>query len=155
LTVELFTQADIENALGKPLFVAIYDDDNDGNPDSAPIAACIDSATSDVLSWLAGNYTDWSEQLPDPIPSAMKYAAVDFAMAYTARRRPDIFKATNSTTWQEFEKSAIEKMKRYAQAAQRLPAATAAPKNVGSYTTSTGTNIFTDDPDGTSNQGDF
>lgn len=151
----LFDETDLCNAIGRPLFVAIYDDDNDGQPDSGPVAACIESATAEVLAWFAGTYEDWSEVLPDPVPPALKYAAIDFGIAYTARRRPDIFRASNSKSWEEFEKAAIARVERYQQAKQRLPASTGTPKNVGSYVTNVGNNIITSNSDGTDNQGDF
>jgi phage gp36-like protein len=123
------SQTDLENALGVPVVKAIFDDNLDGTVDAAAMTACVDYATAECNSFLRGQY-----DITFPIatvPDELKFAAVDFACAYATRRRPDIVRAMGEQPWTTFRDSAIEKMKRFGEAMQRLPPSTGTPENVG------------------------
>lgn len=123
------TKTDLENALGVQTVKAIFDDDHDGVPEDGPIDACCNSASADVDAVLGGLY---DIPLPlNPVPDIVRYAALDFGVAFAMRRRPEIVEAMNAESWTEFRKAAIEKLKMFGQAFVRLPKAIGTPRNVG------------------------
>lgn len=124
-----FTQTDLENALGVQIVKAIFDDDNDGVADAAPVAACCAYGSAECDSFLRGQY---AVSFPiSPVPDELKFAAVDFGCAYAARRRPDLTRAMGEQPWTMFRQAAIEKMKQFAVSLQRLPPSVGTPANVG------------------------
>jgi hypothetical protein len=74
------------------------------------------------------------------VPNEVKFAALDFGIAYTMRRRPDVVKAMNEQPWTTFYEQAVAQMKRYCAAIQQVPASTAEHAT-------TGGEIFGVDPD--------
>ncbi len=111
-------QADLEDALGINTVTAIFDDDQDGVADARPIQACIDYATAECdafLRTLAGVTATLTA-----VPADVKFAALDFAVAYAMRRRPDVARAMGEASWAAYYKAAIEKMERFASEAQRF-----------------------------------
>lgn len=150
-------QADVENALGKNVVKAIFDDDQDGVVDGAPMTACVNYASAQVDAFLAGTY---DITLPIAAPDdIVKFAAVDFACAYATRRRPDLVRAMNEKSWTDFRDAAIANMKLFASGLKRISTGTAAtatsPANAGGFITEDGARISTTSSDGTDNQGDF
>ena len=146
-------QDDIEHALGVSLVKSIFDDDNDGIADADPVTACIEYACAQVDAFLAGTY-----QITLPIaspPNVVKFAAVDYACAYAARRRPEILRAINERSWTDYRDAAIDNMKMFAMSLQRLPAETATPTNVGAVVIDEMDRIVSADVDGDSEMGDF
>ena len=130
-----FTQTDLENALSIPIVKGIYDDDRNGTADTAPIAACIAYGTAQCDSFLrkvglapgGGTLT-----LPlSPVPDEVKFAALDFGIAYSIRRRPDIVKATGEQPWTVFYEQANEQMKRYVSSMQMVSATAMTHATVG------------------------
>lgn len=148
------TQTDLENALGKGTVSAIYDDDADGEAEAGAIQACCDYASVEVDSVLVNEYSI-TLPLAQPIPSVVKYAALDFGIAYSMRRRPDIVHAMNEKSWTDFRDAANSKLRAFASAFERLPKVVDTPANVGGYTPTAEPRIITAAPDGTSNRGDF
>ena len=146
-------QSDLENALGKSIVKAIFDDDGDGAPEPAAIAACCDYASSECDSFLRGQY-GVTFPISSP-PAELKFAAVDFACAYAARRRPDVVRAMGEKSWTDFREAAVEKMKRFAASLQRLPPTVATPSNVGGSTSDDTPRLTVASSDGTPNLGDF
>ncbi len=129
-SVVYVTQADLENALGVQLVRAVYDDDNDGDPEPAALAACFAYATSECNSFLRGSYTLPILALTDEL----MFAALDFACAYTARRRPELTHTLGVNAFKDFYDAAVAKMKRYDNAEQRLsPEAAGNPSNIDGY----------------------
>jgi phage gp36-like protein len=147
------TQADLENALGVNVVLAIFDDNADGVVGAAPIAACVAYASAQVDAFLAGTYAI-TLPIASP-PDVVKFAAVDFACAYAMRRRPDIVRAMSEKSWSDFHEAAVSNMKLYASALERLPVATGAPANVGGATVSMSSAVISANSDGTPNMGDF
>lgn len=121
-----FSQTDLENALSVPIVKAVYDDDRDGTVDSGPMAACLAYGSAQCDSFLRKVGTTSSGAavtLPlATVPDEVKFAALDFGIAYTIRRRPDIVKASGEQPWTVFYEQAIEQMKRYCAAQQVMPA---------------------------------
>lgn len=119
-----FTQTDLENALSVPIVKAVYDDNRDGTVDAGPIAACLAYGTAMCDSFLRKILTSSGEPVTLPlssVPDEVKFAAVDFGVAYTARRRPDIVKAANEQPWTVFYDQAVAQMQRYVSAQQMIP----------------------------------
>jgi hypothetical protein len=123
-----FSQTDLENALSIPIVKAVYDDDRDGTADSGPIAACLayGSALCDSFLRKVGIAPGGGVlTLPlTAVPDEVKFAALDFGIAYTIRRRPDIVKASGEQPWTVFYEQAVEQMKRYC-ASQQMVSPTA------------------------------
>jgi hypothetical protein len=130
-----FTQTDLENALSVPIVKAVYDDDRDGTVDAGPIAACIAYGTAQCDSFLrkVGNAPGGGTlTLPmDSPPDEVKFAALDFGIAYSIRRRPDIVKASGEQPWTVFYEQAIEQMKRYVSSMQMVSATAMSHATVG------------------------
>lgn len=119
-----FTQTDLENAMSVPIVKAVYDDDRDGTADSAPIAACIayGSALCDSFLRKVGA-APGGGTLALPIatcPDEVKFAAVEFGIAYSVRRRPEVTKALGEQPWTVYYEQAVEQMKRYIASVQMV-----------------------------------
>lgn len=119
-----FTQADLENAISVPIVKAIYDDDRDGTADAAAIASCIAYGTALCDSFLrkvgsapgGGTLT-----LPlTVVPDEVKFAALEFGIAYSIRRRPEMAKALGEQAWTVYYEQAVEQMKRYVSSLQMV-----------------------------------
>lgn len=124
-----FVAADLTNVLGARTVVAAFDDDADGVADTAAVDACIECATAEVDSFLVGVYQG---EIPfTTVPTVIKYAALDFACAYVARRRPDLMRAMGEESWEKFSKAAKEKMRNFIKSEQRIPKADGTPDNTG------------------------
>ena len=54
------------------------------------------------------------------MPDEVKFAALDFGVAYTVRRRPDVVKALGNLDWKVYFDEAVEQMKRYVAAQQMV-----------------------------------
>lgn len=132
-----FTQTDLENALSVAVVKAVYDDDHDGVVDSGPIAACIAYGDAMCNSFLRNVLTSSETSLSaatlplTTVPDEVKFASLDFGIAYTIRRRPDVVKAMNEQPWTVFYEQAIEQMKRYCASIQRVPASTGGSATAG------------------------
>lgn len=131
-----FDQTDLENALGVSTVKAIYDDDRDGTADTAAVAACIAYGSAQCDSFLrkiaatAGGTSAATFPL-STVPDEVKFAALDFGIAYSIRRRPDIVKAMGEQPWTVFYEQAIEQMKRYISSVQMVSPTAMAHATVG------------------------
>jgi|GEM_PF-3694587 len=123
------SQQDLENALGASLVTAIFDDDNDGAPETAAITACLAYGDAECNSFLRGVYGA-SVPFTSP-PDEVKFAALDFCCAYAARRRPELAHTLGANPFKDFYDAAVAKMKRYASVQQRLPATAGTPAGLG------------------------
>lgn len=143
-----FTQTDLENALGKATVKGAYSDSHGAafsTDELAAIAACIAYGSAQCDSFLR-NLLMTSSGTPvtlplTTVPDEVKFAALDFGIAYTIRRRPDVVKAMNEQPWTVFHDAAIEQMKRYCSSMQRI-----SPTGVGIAATAGG-EVFGPDPD--------
>jgi hypothetical protein len=119
-----FNQTDLENAISVPIVKAIYDDDRDGTADTAAITACIAYGTALCDSFLrkVGSAPGGGTlNLPlTVIPDEVKFAAVEFGIAYSVRRRPDMAKALGEIAWTTYYEQAVEQMKRYVASLQMV-----------------------------------
>jgi hypothetical protein len=130
-----FTQVDLEAALSKGVVTAAYDDDHSQTPSATGLAACIaygtamcDSFLRNILSGPSGTVVQLPLSSP---PDEVKFAALDFGIAYTMRRRPDVVRAMSEKPWTDFYEMAVEQMKRYAQTIQRITPTAASQALVG------------------------
>lgn len=142
---DYFGQTDLEAALSTAVVKAVYDDDHDGVVDTAPMAACIAYGGAICDSFLRGalqsSVGTGAISLPlSSVPNEVKFAALDFGIVYTMRRRPDIVKAMNEQPWTVYYEQAVAQMKRYAASIQQVPASTA-------QHATTGGDIFGSDPE--------
>ncbi len=142
---DYFSQTDLENALSVSVVKAAFDDDHDGVVDTGPMAACIAYGNAECNSFLRNVFVGGAAiELPlSTVPDEVKFAALEFGIAYTMRRRPDVVKAMNEQPWNTFYDAAIAKMKRYCESVQRMPT------TVGTHATVGGTVLNPDsDADG-------
>ncbi len=128
-----FSRTDLENALSANVVKGAYDDDHDGVVDSGPIAACLAYGDAMCNSFLRNVFVGGASiALPlSTVPDEVKFAALDFGIAYTIRRRPDVVKAMNEQPWTTFQEQAIEQMKRYCASMQRMPTSAGEHATVG------------------------
>jgi phage gp36-like protein len=88
--VTVLTQAHLEARLSVETVKQIYDDNNDGSPDSDPIAQLLADAQSYVFEAIEDLYTEDSDwPLTAPYPSAVIRLCLDAAEAYAAKRHPE------------------------------------------------------------------
>lgn len=146
---DYFSRLDLESALSVPVVKAIYDDAHSGNiatgSAATAVAACIAYAGAMCDSFLRGALQNpvgtGSVSLPlDTVPNEVKFAALDFGIAYSIRRRPDVVKAMNEQPWTVYYEQAVAQMKRYAASVQQVPGDTA-------HHATTGGSIYGTDPD--------
>lgn len=131
-----FTQTDLENALSVPTVLAAYDDDRDQAIDTGAVAACIAYGSAQCDSFLRKIAITSPGGSPVTLPLAIvpdevKFAALDFGIAYTIRRRPDISKAMGEQSWTVFFDQAVEQMKRYVSSLQMVSPAAMTHATVG------------------------
>ena len=131
-----FTQTDLENALSVSIVKSVYDDDRNGAVDAGPMNACIAYGTALCDSFLRkiGQTSGGGSAIVLPMtspPDEVKFASLDFGIAYTIRRRPDIVKAIGEQPWTVFYDQAVEQMKRYVSSMQMVSATAMAHATVG------------------------
>jgi len=150
---DYFSRSDLESALGTPIVRAIYDDNHSGSVATGAavtaVAACIAYAGAMCDSFLRGALQQpigtGAIAFPlETVPNEVKFAALDFGIAYSMRRRPDVVKAMGEQPWTVYYEQAVAQMKRYAASVQQVPASTA-------HHATTGGEVFGSDP----NDGDL
>lgn len=82
------TQTDLENRLGVPRVLALYDDDNTGTINQAAMDAVVQTASDLVDGTIARSYTG-TFPMASPPPALAKEAAVLYAMALSFERKPE------------------------------------------------------------------
>lgn len=131
---DYFSQSDLEHAMSKGTVKSAFDDDDDGVPDAEPIAACIAFANAECNSFLRAVLVSGSSLISLPltsVPDEVKFAALDFGIAYATRRKPDVLKAMGAEKWTDFHAAAVARMKRYCESIQRVPPETASHGTAG------------------------
>lgn len=151
-------QSDLENATSVEDVLAIFDDTNSGAVNLAAIAQVINSAEQEVLSWLVGEYgpapmsaQTLAELAADPF---LKSAALEFAKWFMFDRKPEYVRSSPSSQTERWDR-ATARMERIANARQRPPTVVVKPANVGGIFHPGQQTIYTPNPDGTPNSGDF
>lgn len=132
--VPYFCRADLVHALGAQLVTSTYDDEAGGaGPADLPsIDACIRYGTSQCKTFLLSHNLESSlPQVAADVTDALRFAALDFGITYTMRRKPDVVLALGAKSWTEFLDAAVAQMDRYAKTLQILPSPMVAPANVG------------------------
>ena len=131
---DYITQTDLEHAISKQTVKAIFDEGANA-VDPEVMASCIAFATSECNSYLRKVLVSSSGSklsLPlSTVPDEVKFAALDFGLAYASKRRPDVAKAMGVLPWTDFYKMASERMKRYCEAEQQVAPEVATPGVIG------------------------
>lgn len=131
MTVYYFTRDDLEDAIGVQTVKTLFDETNSGQPTTRPIDACRLSGTTECISFMRANYAEASIPTQgSTIPDELKFAALDFGIAYAMRRRPDLVRAMGEESWTTFQTSAVDKMKRYIDGTQRVSPTVGSPEHV-------------------------
>ncbi len=128
------TQAELQAMMTPALFLAIFDDDNNGSVDAADTNAAqiIALAHAEVISYVPNLYEDALDELPSGVPDLLKSVELDYAYALSLNRHPEFarFESEYKQRWERAEK----KMDRISKSIQRIAgsnAPTADPANVG------------------------
>jgi len=120
-----FTQSDLEARLSATTVSQVFDDDNSGSSDVAPIALLIADASSKVDSYLRGTY---SKYMPfETVPNEVKRLALDVAVAFVAQRHPEVVRMA----WKELMDAAEADLAKLRDGKTRLDVADAVPANAG------------------------
>lgn len=147
-------QADLENAISTATVLALYDDGN-GVVNAAAVNANLERAENEVLSWMVPEYGQSVRSDPTLATDAfLKYAALEYAVAHAFDRHPEYVRANGRERGERFER-ADARMQRVLQSRQQPPTLATRPANVGGVVTDGGSRLVIDNPDGTSNGGDF
>lgn len=124
---DYISQTDLEHAITRATVKAAFDEgDNEADPDA--VAACIAYANAECNSFLRKVLVSGGSALSLPlvtVPDEVKFAALEFGIAYAIRRKPDVAKAMGVEKWSEFHAMAVARMKRYCESEQRVPTTTA------------------------------
>lgn len=156
--------SDLKAAVGPQVYVQIFDDDGDGNvsDNDAGVQLVLERAHAEVLSYLPRLYgiavVDDPTRLPQGIPTLLKSAELDFAVALSFERHPEYVRSYGEEGRSLRWKRAEAKMQRIGDAKQ-IPT-----DNVPPPQPVTGGGVITDpnprrtivtSADGTDNAGDF
>jgi hypothetical protein len=152
-------QGDLENATSIATVAACFDDGNGGGAlNTGAIASVIARAELKVLSWLGDEYG------PPPfspvqiavlqVDPFLAYAALEYCIAFMFDRHPEYVRANGKERGERF-KRAEDQMQQVLDGRQRLPVAQAVPANVGGVSTDGAARIISDNPDGSTNSGDY
>jgi hypothetical protein len=152
------TQTDLENAIGPAAVLAIYDDDGDlalSSSELAALASVLDRSSAKVDGRLARSY-DGPFPL-SPVPKLVKYAALEYAIAYSFERHPEFVRAFGRDEHAIRLKRAEDMAEDIADAIEFLPdfAAQKTPGTAGGVVPNNGPQLLVDRLDGTSLTGDF
>lgn len=158
MSVFNITITDLENATSPQAMIGAFDDQNIGAPSPAPVAAAVDRAEQEVLSWLVDELgpapfsaTVLAEIKGDPF---LKYAAIEYCVALMYDRKPEYFKSSMDDIQERFKRADM-RMKRVLDARQRPPTIATPPANVGGVSVDNANRLYVDSADGTQNSGDY
>jgi hypothetical protein len=151
------TQSEVSYALGIPIVLAIFDDDQDGIVDGPALDAVIARASAMTDSWIAPVYKGPFPIVQVPIPALIKELTLQYVEAMCFDRRPDIVRGFGSDDAQKRWPRADDMGKKLQAAILRIPDYVAQPKpaNVGGISVANTANVITQNTDGTPNMGDF
>ncbi|WP_394849694.1 DUF1320 domain-containing protein [Pendulispora brunnea] len=152
------TPSDLRLALTPDTFLEIFDDDRDRvvTDEDPAVEQVLERAQGDVESYLLRIYGT----LPPPaagVPRLLKSAALDYAIAYSFERHPEYVRSFGEEKRAERWLRAERRMERIAQAVQILAdhAPEPKPRILLPHIYDNARRVVTDDPDGSSNGGDF
>ena len=135
------------------------DDESTNAPDLDVVNDLIGYGEAEVLSWLVPEYgpAPLSSQLLTEFAgdTFLKLCAIDFTIARMYDRRPEWVRANRSDSTESRTKDATARMGRVLSARQRAPTVTTPPANVGGAVVDGGNRLYSPEPDGTSNAGDY
>lgn len=131
------SDTDLEDAIGVNTVKAIFDDDHDNVPDQRPMASCLAYATSECDAMLRALAPSTITLPLTSVPVEVKFAAVDFAVAYAYRRRPDVVSAMGAEPWKTYLDAARAKIDLFAKETIRLSATVGAAQTASALPTAT------------------
>ena len=149
-----WSQQDLEGLLGVEEVRAIFDDDNDGVADPAPLSLVQRMSDTAVDAALATEFPA-TYPLTNP-PDVVVRASLLFGKAYAYARRPEYVKQYGSKPLEE-AKANLEQIvtaREYMTSALGTQIAQQ-PANVGGVAIDNANRLYVDAADGTQNSGDF
>jgi len=152
------TQEDLEHQLSPATVQNLFDDQNMGSVYTPALDAVLLRASSWVDSFLARVYRGPFPVTQSPVPQAIKDACLEFAISFSFERHPEYVQTYGETYRSTVRfKRACEMMERICNGMQEIPDWTLQPKqlNIGGIITVSGPRTIIDNPDGSSNSGDF
>jgi hypothetical protein len=150
------THAEVQAAMSPQTFIGVFDDDLDGEADDVPIDEMIERASSRTDGWLAAIYNGPWPITQTPVPGLVRELTLQYVLAMAYERRPDFARQLGGDDKDRWAR-ADELGKRLEAAVLRITdlEGQAKPANVGGVVVDNASRIIVDDPDGTSNSGDF
>lgn len=155
---------DIVNAVSADTVLAIYDDTNSGDIDSADLVNRVDRvikrAEAEVNSYLMRAYPKLTfPVVQNPLSDMLIQAALMFAIPYSFMRHPEYVRTygDDARGGAQAVQNARDFMERLCTGQQYLfdVPVERKPSTVGGVTFSDGPRLMASNPDGTSNGGDF
>lgn len=148
-------QTDLVNVMSVATFAACFNNPVTGALDLDGVAATIDRAEQEVLSWLIDEYGTGIQSEPNlGADRFLKGCALEFAIVYAYDRHPEYVKANGKERADRYA-IAEKRMERVLESMQRPTSLAKKPANVGGTTVTDGPRIITTGVDGTNNGGDF
>lgn len=149
--------SDLRLYLTPATFIALFDDANEGNlDDDAPqVMLAIELAHAEVTSYLLTENATLPDVLPAAVPSLLRFAELDYAMAIAFDRHPEYVRKFGEDKRSTGARDRAEKrMDEIIQAIRRIPGFSP-PANVGGMTVDSGARVMTPNTDGSGGSGDF
>jgi phage gp36-like protein len=116
--MDLLSENDLVNAIGRDMVLRLFDDDNDGTSDGGPLSSVLEDAEAECMGYATRNYS--VVQLRDNPPATLRRLAVDVAIHLAYLRKPEFLNDKGETPWEQRYKRALEKLREIAKGAFRL-----------------------------------
>jgi phage gp36-like protein len=152
------TQTDLESALSPATVIALFNDQDQGVVYVTALEGVLERASAEVDAYLARVYRGPFPIAQTPVPAVVKNCTLEFAIAFSFERHPEYV----HTFGEQYRgttryKRACEMAERLATGLQEIPDWTLSPRggNVGGIVYTQGPRTIIDNPDGTTNNGDF
>ena len=102
------SQTDVERAIGTALTLRLFDDDNDGTVDSAPMADAIEDATAEIDGHI-GRVYNLTTLKANPPPTLRRLAS-DLVVQSGYLRRPEFLNERGETPWHGRHRAALQRL---------------------------------------------
>jgi hypothetical protein len=164
------TPQDLVDAISEQAYFALFDDGNTLNRGvvdaSTPVTKCIRRAHAQVTSFLPRIYKAFPSETAggidsdtDSIPALLKDAELQFAIIFAYRRHQEYVRTFGAEPGGKLMDEALELMERIATAVQQIPPTDSppepSPRVLPVPMTDDSPRLILDNPDGSSNLGDF
>lgn len=148
----LITVDDLKGYLTESRYLAIFDDDNDGIIDGEA-AKVVARAIAIVQAKVAPHYTGTTPIEQTPAVALLQHVAIAYAAALSYRRHPEYAKSDGDREWKEAEALMGDVASGVAFLADHT--SQTQPGTVGGAILEDTHHVILNNPDGTSNSGDF